>query len=708
MHPRRHEGACFLPCALALWAALWAAGVSQGEDTKRPSGAVPASASQPAYAPIGVTWEREELKDVRGAWPHPALPQRIVLASGRGLLLSENAGATWGALEGASRQKAGVIRDAAFRPDNPDVFYLASDTRGVWATADAGKTFRQIGSRQTGLASDSAAGICVDRDDPHFRTLCVYHGASEPGISISHDRGRTWQVVAREYHVRGILGGLIEGRQRKWMVVASTKAAPRVQSAYACDALEDLWSEVVRDFVYTGGGVTFSGKEAVLATADKGLLRASEAGSNRVGPEQAASFAGVGVTWGRHADEMLVYAYEPAQLGMVASLDGLKTFQSFGQGLLVGPLVKEGAEIRANANGRVFYVVANGALYRGCVAGENLTVCEAAVAPAVLTYNPNAYERALERAIEENRFAPRERGRPPAMLRRAEEEAAKAMGSTEFRLTARIVSTGEKPKSVTVNLSPLSGAPETPLHDDGLHGDGAAGDGVYGTTFRLGAGDLRLGARREQWMPSGPLGLSVKAVGEAGTIAGAVAVFSVYALPESIVWWDEDRFNPLAKESGEVEIDKNPPRSEAFSGSMCMKWSVQQGAWRTAYGSAKRPINASGFHAVSFLLRSDGPEDQEVYVQLRDAPVYDNPVQSKPVPVAAEKLIEGGKITAKYARVVIPLERFVKDSPHLRAGRLGWIVFSGQGKSPATFWVDYIRFHAGPEDAPQTMSAPSQ
>ena len=658
------------------------------------------------YRPFSVTWaRRRDLKGVAAVFPHPAVPSRAALVTDQGLLLSDDAGKTFEPAGAAAPERLGRITHVAYRPDRAETFYLATSDRGVWVTEDAGKTFRQIGSKRLGLAFDAVERVIVWPDDPHFRTLYVFHGRAGEGISRSFNGGRTWGVVSRGYHVRWAFPTIVGwGDTVRIFVIASAKARPEMETAFSCSALDDLWSESFRDIVYNDGAMAFSRKHIYVATADRGLYRVSPAGAERVGPPGVAGFASVGVTWGPRADKELVYAYEPRKLGLLVSMDGMRTCTAHSRGLYVGPFVRQGAHIRATASGGRFFAVVNGSLYTGFVRTRGLSVTQASVAPAVFTYRRTDHEKALaafHEELREFRRRPSAAAAARALLAR-HAEVRKTFQGGALRITARAFALRDKPKSVTVDLSGLQGPPDQPMCDDGKHDDGDANDGVYGARFHIDPRNLR-DPRSRQPLATGRHALSIKAEGQDGSIGGAVAVLSTYDRPERLVLWS-DGPNPLRKEAGDVEIPKQPHRDEAFYANGCMKLDTGDKPWAAAFDSGRQPTNIAGYYALSFWVRTD--RGRELNVQLCDAPEFDLPTTAGPTAVVAGKLVEGGKLADEYRRVVIPLGPLLTKAPGFRVTRLGQVIFSGDAEPPATFWIDKLVLHVNAESVENERKAP--
>ncbi len=642
-----------------------------------------------AYPPLALVWQVDgRVEQVVGVYPHPGLADRVVAATRTGLFLSDDAGATWQALAEAAADRVGVIRRVAFNPEVPDTFFLATDHKGVWVTTDGGKTFKQVGTKQTGMASNDTADVVYFPGDRRYQTLLVAHGDAAAGISLSHDEGRSWRVVAPDYCVRRIVGG--HSGDRELMTVGAKKSAPDIQSIYYCPSFDDYWLELVRDIIPTDVGISvlvrsgegaseqiWRGSCAFVATADQGLCRLNQTGGRRVGPDKIDSFASVGVTWGPTADSQVLYAYEPRKLGFLASTDNWGTYAPAGTGLYTGPFVKEGACVRASANGTVFYAAVNDRLYVGCRAPAPIQVKSAMVLPAIVTFESEGYHAAMDGLREElrtfanQRFAAREAKR---VVTRARDIKA-FLSDTEFTVTAQVACEGGPPASVTVDLSRIGGSGLTPMYDNGESGDGAAGDGVYGTTFRLDPRRLKKDTHdlRRQW--PGPTGLTVTAAAPDGKVAGAVAVFSIFDHPESF----------FLMQKGQPFAVKGEP-------------------WTKSWGGYQ-PHDISGYYALTFWIKTDAAEAEDVTVQLRDAPPFSLGTTTPPVSILKEGFVDGGKIAGDWRLVTIPLARLLKETPQFERGGLGSVILSGEGKATGSYWVNDIRFHISPEDVKAYIGA---
>jgi len=652
------------------------------------------------YQPLRLTWSASrQVHGARGVFPHPLLPRRALLACAEGLMISEDAGRTWLALTAADAEKVGLVRDVAFSPEAPDTFYLACDAKGVWMTADGGKTFRRIGSRRNGLADDSTCAVCVYPGDPSSQTLLVGHGDAACGLSRSDDGGQTWTVIEPQHRVRAILAG--PTGSGALFLIGSKKQMPDVQCVYFCSLLGESWQEAVRDVIPIDGTWPALRGGPFVATGDSGMYRLSGDGAftMKVGPEGVVRWSSVGVTWGPTADSQIVYACEPTRLGMVASGDGFKTFSTHSAGLYTGSFVKEGAHIRAGADGQVFYAVVNDVLYVGRVRPGALAVEDVTVTPPVVLLAPQARDAALVRVRRQIVAIPKERTAVAGARRLMELAGAvrRTASADQIVITARVLGASGEANAVTVDLSRLGGSPQTPMFDDGRHGDGAAGDGVYGAIVPIDPRDFR-GDPNDWRVPwPGRLALTVTARGADGAKAGAVGVLELLGRLESFTYWDEppDRSQYACQGGAIVEIDG---AAQAHFGKRCLKLTVAGGQWSFPLQPLGQRVSIAGQYALSFWIKTDANDQEELYVQVRDNPVFSMPQSTAKVPIVKENLIEGSWAGGQYRRVVVPLRRLLKDSPSFQPQLLQQIIFSGDGASRRSYWIDQVRFHSSPED----------
>jgi len=610
-----------------------------------------------------------------------------VLAVDEGLLLTNDSGRTWQRLPGWQ----GVARHVDFSPISVDAFLVASDAKGVWATSDCGKTFRQVGSKQAGMAADEATGVYHYPPNARFLAMMVVHGDAAPGLSLSEDGGKSWRVLAGQYHVYQALCGAT-GDLRLFLA-ASKSDRPEVRSIYTCHSVGEPWYEAVRDVVPTALAASVLRGPVFLSTADAGMYRLTHEGANyqEVGPEDVSCWASVGITWDSHADAQLLYAYDPDELGMLVSTDGMKTFSSQSRGLFTGPFVREGAHIRANANGTVFYAVANGVLYRGLRLG-GLRVADAQTTPAALSFASKAY-RAAQQGIRDALVAiARSRSvvEPAEIVATHLAAADAALPARDLEITAKVVGR-EEPKQVTVDLSRIGGSPCTPMA-------GTEQPGVY--QCRLALEPRSFERRRPDWRRSWPgrLGFTVTAVSPEAKLSAAVAPFFLRDRPESFLWQSDFRYRKPREPKGVVAFEGSQDTVASRRRWTALELTVGPGDWEVAIGEMYSTTDVTGFQALGFWIKTKGDEADDFLVQLRDNPDYAAATTSKPVTLVKEGLVPGGTIPTEYHRILIPMQRLLRDAPGLQTRLLGFVVLSGTASRETTYWIDELRFFLNKRD----------
>ena len=456
-----------------------------------------------------------------------------------------------------------------------------------------------------------------------------------------------------------------------------------------------------------------------------------------MGPSDLDDWASVGVTLGARPGTEFVYAYEPRSLGFVVSEDGMRTFTPHSRGLFVGPYVREGAHVRANASGTAFFAVINGLLYAGRTRGGEYRIAEVRVEPAVFSYARRSYVEARDGLYESIAKLRTERDAATAARKMSADlsDMKKAFGpafsSPSITISARIEPGGKGPEDVTVDLSPLGGAARAPMHDDGRHGDGAADDGVYAARHELQGKDIVPDGRSRRRDVLGTVGLWVTAGGAGEVPVSAAGVLSICTRPESFVF----RKGPAAADEkgpgvhdteGEVTVETG---STARKSEESIKITARGGRWLAALGSCYRKFDVTGYHSLSFWIRADegavpgrsGPPDvrttlRGLNVHLGDFPENTPPVITPPVPVAGELASgsvlhasdarlpagetpsEGGTAGGEYRLVTVPIERLREGARGFQPNLTALVVFSGEVEKTTTYWLDDIRFFVSEED----------
>ncbi len=661
-----------------------------------------------SYPDLQLIWQKvEAATDVFGIWPHPLLPARAWVATGAGLLVTEDAGRTFKPLPEGSAEKIGAVTDIAFPLDSTDVCFVATKRKGIWTSGDNGKTFKQIGSKATGLAGDSVQFLDIYSGDLTGRTILACHGDSAPGLSRSTDGGQTWSVLHKEYHV---FRAYTARAASEGIYVAASKAAdPDVQGLYRMPSFTEPWQEMVRDVVCTGFTSPIMGDSSVLAsTAERGLLRIARGGGvvKRIGPADIDSWAGIGATWGPTADSQIVFAFDPKTMGMAAwtmssegegqeLLDKVPFSDppiAHSKGLYTNAIVREGAQLRASADGAVFYASINSMLYRAARGGNGVRIVEASIKPAVNRFDPMSQQNSLDQvrdALAQFPKRPNLAGAGASMLEVLKTHD-QAMAGQRIIISAKVRSDGPKPPSVTVDLSRLGLSPTSALLDDGQHDDGAAGDGVYSNAFALNL--LTYRRPDKDWRHSWPgvVGLTITAAADNGNLAGVVVPYSIVNPAGGVPFWEREQWHDIAIEQGKIK--RGTATSPQGKKRGLLLGIELPGPWRARVGGSRKTLDITGAAALVLQIRTAEDSTDDISIQLRDEPVFAQPATTPAVPLLAEGFVPAKKFTTTYQRIVIPLARLLKDADEFQPGITHSIILSGKAGKPMQVMIDEVIF----------------
>gem|GEM_PF-587217 len=643
-----------------------------------------------AYPPLQLTWnENPDVKQVKGVFPHPLLTQRVVVTTRNGLFLSDDSGRTWQPLPEASVEKVGLIQKVEFHPTDTDTFYLASKTKGIWVTTDAGKTFHQLGSKANGMAADETEDIIVYPADTFHLTLLAVHGTAAGGISRSRDAGKTWDILNPDFFFYRLLAR--ERDSRELYLFGSTKADPDIHNLYVCSTLGEPVVETMHDSMLTDMAFSLTLTNTLyVATSDSGLYRVDNAQfTPDVKPIGAKdeSWSSVATTWGSSADALNLCLYNPSQLGLIFTTDDLATTHAY-SGLPVGAFIKEGAAVRPNANGTVFYAAINESLLIGRpdATVPNVNVTPAAFQPPIDT------RKSLEEEI--TAFSDFLRSSNSHISKAATElcqrlgDVAAFYHENQITITARLPLKPTPPTSVTVDLSRFGGTSATPMYDDGKHDDGAANDGVYGFTFCYHPVNHERYDWRT-WLP-GRVAMGVSATFADGTHQGAVGVVGIYPKIESKVFWG--RYHDIqCTTEGDVTTESVPNPEKLHKGvTKSLSIHAGHGPWSVTFDIAPWDGDITGYQKLSFGLRvSDGTPPKKLYLQLCDNPTLSAPTTTDRVDVLQDG-IPGG-LNSEYKTVSIPIDKLLgKQISQFQTTKLHKIIISGDGGEPVTLLMDWL------------------
>jgi hypothetical protein len=645
------------------------------------------------HLPTAITWSMSgAIQNVRAVFPHTEADAIVYALCADGLWRSDDTGMTWRHLPLSTLARPADITDIAFRPGEPETLALGTRAAGIWVSTDGGRTARRIGSQVGGLASDAVTSLCFYPGDPFLRTLLAAHGAGGRGLSRGSIDETAWTTTAADYHVTRLFAGL--PGQRGIYLFAAEKNDPDNTGVYYAPMLGMFWQRLVSNILPTDGARARLTDAFYVTTLDRGVLRISGSGVvESLGGSDHEWFS-AGIAWGRHADEEIACLYEPAQRGFVTTTSDLATSTTPSQGLFTGAFVSEDSRIRANAGGVTFYGAINGVLWLGRPDGP-LRVDHVAVTPSVLMVAATVFDDDRWRTLDEDL---RELAVSKEILTSAADLVAQlrvldgAVPDGDITVQARVTAPAGTPVAVTVDLSRLNQSPQSPLYDDGAHGDGAARDGVFGAAFAVTR--ERLKRWPDDWRPAWPGGLPVAVTARVseGSAAGGVGVFALYVRPESFSFWHERGGLQLRTGEGTVDGGVINDAKRAALGTWYLQLNVGPGAWQTSFGS-RTTRNVSDYYALSFLIRSQGPADGELFVCLRDNRNDAFPTTTPAVPIIAGGFIAGGAVVpTAYRRVTVPLATLLEGAEEFMPEQFGWVVFGGDSATQRTYLIDDIRF----------------
>ncbi|MHC5053401.1 MAG: hypothetical protein ACYTKD_01645 [Planctomycetota bacterium] len=217
---------------------------------------------------------------------------------------------------------------------------------------------------------------------------------------------------------------------------------------------------------------------------------------------------------------------------------------------------------------------------------------------------------------------------------------------------------------------------------------GRAGDGVFGAKLRLAPDKMVPDRWNHQRDIAGNIPLWVTAVREGGRRTSAPGVLSALRRRESLVFWNE-RGGRVDEAEGAVSLAEDRTPGAAREGDACLKITAGPGPWRVSHGDPYRPVDLTGYHALSLWVRGEAPAGTSLNVHIADSPENTFPTVSPPVRIA-----EGGAGDGRdgWRRVAVPVARMLEGAKDFQPSQTTYVVFSGDGAATATWWIDDIRF----------------
>jgi len=631
---------------------------------------VTAFAAAPTISSEGrFVWEPElHVLRAERIFPNPHEPRRVWVATARGIMETRDEGGTWDLLPNTGPDQLGRVSDVLFAPLKSQLAFLASRERGIFRSMNGGKTWQNVGTPASGVKSLQVLRLACDANDRGSRIFYATHGDGATGISKTIDGGDTWFSIGEHFFAHEIL---LEAKEV--LVSAHPREEEDIWGIYHSLDSGETWAEIVRDVRPTAAGLNRIKYGGVWFGILKGrLLHRPHVVKFEVfpewqqaGPPKNAQWTSIFGAFGRSTDDDVLYAYDPRQYGLIASRDDFKTWWPENTGLFDEPLVKEGANVCASADGKVLYASINGQLYVGrSSAADGPVIASFAIAPNVVKWAKDG----------------------------------------QIQFAAKVLPFDKDPKSkiklVQVNLSALRGPGNFTLFDDGKHNDGAADDGVFSGTFAMGQDFPAQGQDRRLSIP-GEIMVQVCARDDKNRLAADVVPLHILPKPESFVYWDGEtvrwggKLADGCRSAYSQRYDDrngivNDVESEARTGKRCLHVYSARGPWVSGWGSSMIPgRNVTDMDYVSFWIKGQVASKRDVRVMLSDSLGGD---QHQTHVSSGVWLIKEGylqELRTDYQQVRIPIAKFLKKTEFL-LDVCGGIAFGGDDPRGHNFYVDDI------------------
>ncbi|HUT00966.1 MAG TPA: choice-of-anchor X domain-containing protein [Phycisphaerae bacterium] len=642
----------------------------------------------------GLQWKRfREARGVRRIFPHPLDPRIVWCATSAGLLVSDDAGETWSPVKSARADLLGEVTCLAVSPCDPDLLCMGTDARGLFLSADGGKTWKAPAASAERTASNHIEWVDFCPSDPTGRTLLATHGLSAGGISISRDLGATWEVFGKDRFLKRFV------KQGQTLVAVGSMVVTdgKVWGIHRSGADGMRWEETLRNIRPAVPVTGHARWQFFVASLDGGLYHSLNDGKGwrRLVQSRGASWTSLFFTNGPTDETPLLAAYDPHRQGLCLSRhrfsNGLGQRQN--RGLYVGPFVKSGATCVANANGTAYFVAMNNALWIGrwVLPTEGPAVVQARCEPCSVRTDDDAMRQAQDDVYAH--IAAIAADGPADGHVRSIAAAARTLAESKDRMKFTVRARVRYPrgsggiKQVTVNASTMGLRRATPMFDDGKHDDEKAGDGIYGAEVRFSPAIFQERDFRETRL------LTVTAVGGSGLPDSWPAALRIPRGPRVVRLsgggWDSER------SEGPVSVRRVSGQGVFEKRATLLRFIVTgTDPWRAVWLMPGDGENSAGLKWLSFYIRGD--TNQELLVHLVDhyrigsEGFFDEPHFSAPAPLIAGGYLKA--ITPRYQKVRIPIDRLLpKGVFFLRWHTAGLGLSAPKGGKPGTYHVDRLQ-----------------
>ncbi len=644
-----------------------------------------------------------ELRDVKGIFCHPTDPLTAWAATSKGLLISVDEGQSWQPVAEATTEKVGLVTNLIVCPARANRLVMGTQDKGLFLSVDGGKSFKPLGDGARKPASAHIAFVDFGDSDPSWRTLYVTHGRAAPGISVSRDLGKTWEVFGKDRFLKSFV------KDGDTIVAAGSMAETdgEVWGIHRSGFEGQRWEECNRGIRPGQAALPLIRPLRFLfSTLEGDVLQSNDDGRTWyvVSQVESASWGSLFFTYGSTDAAQVLVGYDPHREGVVLSEARFRpgSLRKANRGLYVGPFVKTGAVCRANANGTIFYIVMNDMLWIGRRPRPKTGPALIQVRCLPPSTRVDSYAtRSAEATLHERIESAAGSAPGPADVKaiaQAYNGLSELKGALRFTVEARV----EHPKGasaikvVTVDLSILSRGRSVELFDDGKHADGKARDGLWARQMPFSPSDFgKLPNRDRRPGLPGRAAVTVTAIDTDGASDHWPAVLSIFSRPEPVSLWPGGRGLRFSKTDSEGPVSVSPAGSQGLNqnaDALCFDASGP-GPWRGAWIMGAGGMNISGRDALSFHIKGD--VNQELYVCIVDRYVVgvdavDVPHYGRAVPLLAGRYLQA--ITSRYQKVRIPMTELLPNGTlFLRRHTAGIALTVKADGKPGRYYVDQVQ-----------------
>ena len=657
-----------------------------------------------------LVWRLDErVADVQHVFPSPVDSRVAYLAAADGLWRTSDAGGKWKLVPNTGASKLGTISGVAVCPIRPEFLVLASREKGVFLSNDGGTTWQEAGGLGAGLSSLKVSVVMFASEDRAWQTIVAIHGPDAPGLSKSTDGGRRWRPMSPARYIRSVSG---PGQ----IMVASSATVDEPQNWQLARSVNygESWSVVAPDASPTAGAWSLLPPwQTVWAVRDGRPLVSTDEGANwregKFAPE--GRWLSAFSTPGRTPLETWYWIYDPFRNGLWCGHDFDAAWKSRNRGLFVDRMIRQGAEISADAAGTRFFASINGSLYVGeHVLGDQPLIRSVSADPPVLDMTRRLDDASARSAAAEaaRRIAA---GKPLDAEIRALAAAGNEMKRVAERRSFRISVRVEHPKGPaavrTVSVFPdLLGTDEVRLFDDGKHDDGAEHDGVWGGTIQF-EGDRVWDARRAKDVGRLPFPgtrtIPVVAIDASGQRALWTIPLTVHFAPDPLsISFDPGKYAQPIR--GEVKFTGRaklaPKQGTGSDGGWALELEGGADEWEATWcvnPNSGSDADATGLGFVMFDFKGEpGSGDVEFFIvdHLAAPTRYGREAVEAQTPSRTVSLLKDRCVPAmdgKFHAVKVPVETLIHDMRFYRAHVAGF-GFRSVGGTEGTYHVGEMRF----------------